>query len=132
VPRPVNAPTLSPPRGYQDAVVADGIREFLALGGHVAFDAERRIAHKGDLVAQFRLSLRNLKATLDAAGFPFESVVKLTIYTTDVPGYRAKTKELGAAWREVFGKVFPAMTLAGATALMEQDALVEIDGFAVR
>src|SRR5690349_18571693 len=105
--RIINAPGLAPPRGYQDAVLTTGVKEFLALGGHVAFDAARVIAHPGELVPQFRLALVNLKATLDAAGFAFDDVVKLAIYVVDVAEYRAKSKELGAAWRGVFGRAFP-------------------------
>jgi enamine deaminase RidA (YjgF/YER057c/UK114 family) len=128
----INAPGFVPPKGYQDAVLATDVRTLLALGGHVAFDAARRIVSPGELVPQFRAALVNLKATLEAAGFAFEAVVKLTIYVVDVVEYRAKTKELGAAWRDVFGRAFPAMTLIGVTALMEPGAVVEIDGFAVR
>lgn len=130
--RNVVAPGFVAPRGYQDAVVVEDGRRILALGGHVAFDAERRLLHAGDLVLQFRVALTNLKATLGAAGFAFEDVVKLTVHVVDVPAYRARTKELGAIWREVFGRTFPAMTLLGVTDLMEPGCVVEIDGLAIR
>lgn len=130
--RPVLASGFVQPRGYEDAVLVTGSRRLLALGGHVAFDAERRLLHPGDLPAQFGVAIRNLKGTLAAAGFTIADVLKLTIYATDVPAYRAHLKELGAQWKEVFGRHFPAMTLIGVTELMEPGAVVEIDGLAAQ
>ena len=126
------APGFIPPRGYQDAVHTTGAREYLALGGHVAFDADRRILHPGDLIRQFRVTLENVKSTLTSAGFAFDDVVKLTIHVVNVAEYRANLKELGAIWREVFGRVFPAMTLIGVTGLLAPGCVVEIDGVALR
>lgn len=128
----VIAAGFSTPRGYQDAVLTTGGAAVLALGGHVAFDAERRLLFPDDLLGQFRVVLSNLQGTLAAAGFTFADVVKLTVHVTDVPLYRAKVKELGAIWRDVCGRQFPAMTLLGVTALMEPGCVVEIDGLAIR
>ncbi|HYC78256.1 MAG TPA: Rid family hydrolase [Planctomycetota bacterium] len=128
----VVAPGFVPPRGYQDAVVVAGAGTWLVLGGHVAFDAERRLLHPGDLLGQFRVVLRNLRATVESAGFAVEDLVKLVVHVTDVAAYRASVKPLGAIWREELGRHFPAMTLLGTTALMEPGAVVEIDGLAAR
>src|SRR5215471_16357402 len=130
--RSVSAAGMSKPKGYEDAVLVDGAQKILVLGGHVAFDAERRVLHPGDVVAQMRVTLGNLKATLQAAGLHVADLVKLTIHVTDVPAYRAKLPELGKVWREVFGKHYPAMTLIGVQALMEPGAVLEIDGIAAR
>jgi enamine deaminase RidA (YjgF/YER057c/UK114 family) len=130
--RRVSAPGLEKPRGYEDAVACDGVRTLLFLGGHVAFDAKRKILHPGDLLGQMRVTLANLKATLGAAGLDQTHLVKLTIHVTDVSAYRAKLAEIGEVWREASGKVYPAMTLLGVTSLMEPGCVVEIDGIAAR
>jgi enamine deaminase RidA (YjgF/YER057c/UK114 family) len=128
--RPVDVPGRSAPSGYSDATAAAAGR-VVHLGGHVAFDAERRLRHPGELVPQLAATLENLRATLQAAGGAPEHLVRLTIYTTDVPAYRAATREIGAHWRRVLGRVFPAMTLIGVQALFEPEAVIEIDAVAV-
>src|SRR5436190_20907416 len=130
--RNVSAPGMAKPKGYEDAVLLEGAQKILVLGGHVAFDADRRILYPGDVVAQMRVTLGNLKATLAAAGMHAGDLVKLTIHVTDVAAYRAKLAELGQVWREVLGKHYPAMTLIGVTELMEPGAVLEIDGIAAR
>jgi enamine deaminase RidA (YjgF/YER057c/UK114 family) len=130
--RNVTPPGMSRPKGYEDAVHCAGARDILFLGGHVAFDASRKLLHPGDLVAQMRVTLTNLRATLAAAGLGPADVVKLTVHVTDVAAYRSRLAEIGAVWREAFGKYYPAMTLIGVRDLMEAGAVVEIDGYAVR
>jgi enamine deaminase RidA (YjgF/YER057c/UK114 family) len=130
--RNVSAPGMAKPKGYEDAVLLEGAQKILVLGGHVAFDAARKILYPGDLVAQMRVTLGNIRATLQAAGMHVGDLVKLTIHVTDVAGYRAKLRELGQVWREVIGKHYPAMTLLGVRELMEEGAVLEIDGIAAR
>ena len=57
--------------------------------------------------------------------------MNLTIYTTDVPGYRAAAREIGRGYRAHLGRHFPAMALVGVTELFEAGALVELVGVAV-
>jgi enamine deaminase RidA (YjgF/YER057c/UK114 family) len=123
---------MEKPRGYEDAVLCDGAQAILWLGGHVAFDKNRKILDPGDLVAQTRVTLANLKATLAAAGLDPSHLVKLTIHVTDVAAYRANLSEIGRVWREALGKTYPAMTLIGVTGLMEPGAVIEIDGIAAK
>jgi enamine deaminase RidA (YjgF/YER057c/UK114 family) len=130
--RNVGAPGLAKPRGYEDAVLCDGARSMLFLGGHVAFDSNRRILHPGDLVGQMRVTLTNLRSTLQAAGLDVSDVVKLTIHVTDVAAYRKQLADIGKVWQEIFGRFYPAMTLLGVSALMEPDCVLEIDGIAAR
>jgi enamine deaminase RidA (YjgF/YER057c/UK114 family) len=130
--RDIEAPGLAKPKGYEDAVLCGGVKEILFLGGHVAFDENRKILSPGDLVAQVRVTLQNLRSTLQAAGLNVSNLVKLTIHVTDVAAYRERLPEIGRTWREVFGKHYPAMTLLGVTALMEPGCVVEIDGIAAR
>jgi enamine deaminase RidA (YjgF/YER057c/UK114 family) len=130
--RNVTAPGFVRPKGYEDAVFCSGAREVLFLGGHVAFDQNRKILHPGDVVAQVRVTLQNLIGTLRAGGLDVGDLVKLTIHTTDVGAYRARLSEIGRVWREALGKHYPAMTLLGVGELMEPGCVVEIDGIAAR
>src|SRR5262245_35939665 len=93
--RNVTPPGMARPRGYEDAVLLGGAQKILFLGGHVAFDQSRRIVSPGDLVAQTRVTLQNLRATLQAAGLDVGDLVKLTIHVTDVAAYRQKLGEIG-------------------------------------
>lgn len=123
--------TLPKPTGYSYGVeVKRGRLVFLA--GQVAFDEHGKVVGKGDLVAQFRQTCRNLQAVMSAAGGDLTDVVKLTIYVLDVADYKAKLREIGAIYREYFGKHFPAMTLVGARDLFDaaDGCLIEIEGVA--
>jgi enamine deaminase RidA (YjgF/YER057c/UK114 family) len=126
----VNLPGASAPRGYSDATIAPASRRILALGGHVAYDADRVIRQEGDLPGQMATCLQNLKATLAAAGGEPRDLIKLTILVTDVGAYRAALPALGRVWRSILGPAYPAMTLLGVAALYDTQALIEIDGWA--
>lgn len=119
-----NPPELAPARGFSHATSGGG---FVFLGGQVGSDAEGRVVEPGDIVAQFARAIRNVDTALRAAGSSPEQAVKLTYYVTDVPAYRAGLREIGAAYREVFGRHFPATSLFGVAALFDPDAMVEIE-----
>ncbi len=127
---PLRVPGRVEPRGYEDAMIVAPGKRLLVLGGHVAFDDHRRLLHAGDLVGQFRVTATNLRATLAAAGATVSNLASLTVMTTDVAAYRRHLPELGRIWIEIFGKRWPAMSLLGVTALMEEGAVIEIDGLA--
>lgn len=54
----------------------------------------------------------------------------MTVYVTDKRAYLAATRAVGAAWREVVGRAFPAMALVQVADLLEEGALVEIEAVA--
>jgi len=124
----VNPEGLAPPAGYAHAAVGEG--RPVALAGQIGCDETGRVEAPGDLVAQFGKALDNLLAALAACGGAPEDLASLRLYVTDVPAYRAKLRELGAAYRARLGKHFPAMALLGVTALFDPQALVEIEGTA--
>lgn len=126
--RLVNPDTLPKPVGYAHAAVGSG--RPVVLAGQVGCDVSGRIEAPDDLVAQFGKALDNLVEALRAAGGQPTDVARLRIFTTDVAGYRARLKELGAAYRERMGRHFPAMVLAGVTELFDPEARVEIEGIA--
>jgi enamine deaminase RidA (YjgF/YER057c/UK114 family) len=116
------------PSGYSNGIAASGTQVFVA--GQIGWDAERRMS-KGNFVAQARQALLNIVAVLAEAGAKPEHVVRLTWYVTDAARYRAEAIALGTVYREVMGRHYPAMTAVAVAALIEPDALVEIEATAV-
>ena len=125
----INPDTLMPPRGFAHAAVAHTNRT-LHFAGQVAADKSGIIQHRGDLVGQFDLTLRNMRTCVEAAGGRMDQVVKLNYYVLDVQDYLARRKELGEVYRKYFGRHFPAMTLVEVKGLYNDGALIEIDGVA--
>ncbi len=124
--------TLQPPgwprpKGYANGMAGEG--RFVLTGGQIGWDAEGRFAE--GLVAQTRQALLNIVAILGEAGAGPQHIARLTWYVTDIEVYRNAGKEMGAAWREVMGRHFPAMAVIGVTALVERAALVEIEATAI-
>lgn len=124
----VNPPELGPPVGFSHAARAG---DLVFTGGQVGCDASGRIVAPADLVAQFARALANVAVALRAAGSRPQDAIKLTYFVTDVPTYRAHLKELGAAYREVFGRHYPATSLLGVRELFDPQALIEIECVAV-
>ncbi|MEU9312825.1 RidA family protein [Streptomyces sp. NPDC048256] len=125
----VNPPELSPPLGFSHAVVAAGER-IVFLAGQTALDAHGKIVGES-LPEQFTRALTNLLAALTAAGGTASDLARVTVYVTDVAAYRDNASELGAIWRELAGRDYPAMAVVGIVRLWDEQALVELDGFAV-
>lgn len=115
------------PRGYANGMVAEG--RVLVTGGLVGWDAQGVFA-KG-FIGQLRQTFLNIRAVVEAGGGRVEDIVRLTWYVTDIAAYRASLKEMGPVYREVFGRHFPAMAVVAVTALVEPEALLEIEATAV-
>jgi len=125
----VNPPSLAAPSGFSHAVVATGGR-LVFLAGQTALDQSGAIAG-GTVAEQFELALSNLLTALAAAGGQPEHLASLTIYAVDLADYRANGREIGAVWRKLAGRNFPAMAAIGVSRLWDAAALVEVQGFAV-
>jgi len=116
------------PKGYSNGISAQGRTIFTA--GVVGWTAEERFEAE-DLAGQFRQVLVNTLAILAEDGAGPEHIVRMNCYVTDVAAYRASVKEIGAAWRELMGRNFPAMAVVGVTELVEPKAMIEIETIAV-
>ncbi len=116
------------PKGYANGVLATGRQ--LHVAGQIGWDAQQRMV-PGGLVSQTRQALENIVAVLASGGARPEHLVRLTWYLTDRAAYLAASKEIGAVYREVIGRHYPAMTAVEVSALMEAEALVEIEATAV-
>ena len=115
------------PRGYANGMVAEG--RVLVTGGLVGWDAQGVFAD--GFLPQLRQTLLNIRAVVEAGGGRVEDIVRLTWYVTDIAGYRASLKEMGPVYREALGRHFPAMAVVQVVALVEPQALVEIEATAV-
>jgi len=127
-PRNVNPAGLAPARGFSHATIAG---DTVWTGGQIGSDATGKVV-EGGVVPQFEKAIRNLATALHAAGCAPEDTVKLTYYVTRLDEYKQSLPALGAAYREVFGRHYPATTLVAVSALFDPDALVEIEAVAVR
>jgi enamine deaminase RidA (YjgF/YER057c/UK114 family) len=116
------------PRGYANGVMARGAMIF--VGGQIGWNAQQQF-ESDDFIAQTRQALQNILAVLQAGGAGPEHMVRMTWYVVDRVEYIARLKELGAAYREVMGKNFPAMTCVEVSALVEERARIEIEVTAV-
>lgn len=124
----VNPPSLATPSGFSHAVVATGTSVFLA--GQTGMDTDGEIV-PGGVVAQFEQALTNLLQALAAAGGSPDDLASLTIYIVDMDDYRAHTREIGQVWKRLVGTDYPAMAGIGVSRLWDEDAVVEVQGFAV-
>ena len=125
----INPPELARATGFTHAVLAHTDR-IVFLAGQTALDAEGRIVGDG-VVAQFERALGNLLTALRAAGGAPEHLATLTVYAVDLADYRAHAREIGAVWRRLVGTDYPAMAGIGVARLWDDQALVEVQGFAV-
>lgn len=116
------------PKGYANGISATG--RVIVTAGVVGWTAEERF-EAADLAGQFRQILLNTLAILAEDGAGAEHIVRMTWYVTDVAEYRNNLPAIGAAWRELIGRNFPAMAVVGVTALVEPAAKVEIETIAV-
>ncbi|EKF18126.1 RidA family protein [Nitratireductor pacificus] len=115
------------PKGYANAVMTDG--GIIYTGGLVGWDAEGRFPE--GFVAQAHQTFRNIRDVLAVAGAGPEHLTRLTWYVRSVEDYLSDPKGLGQAYRDVFGRCFPAMATVEVTRLVEVEALLEIEATAV-
>ena len=102
----------------------------LFVAGQIGWNEREEMA-SDDVVGQFRQALANVLTIVETAGGTAQHLVRLTIYCTDVDAYRNGVKDIGAAYRSILGKHFPAMALVGVTELVHPLAKVEIEATAV-
>ena len=125
----VNPDSLAPPRGYSNGMVL-GPGRLLFVAGQIGWDRESRLVST-EMTAQFEQALKNVTEVVREAGGQPTDVGRLTIYVTDKKRYIAEAKSIGASYRSVMGRHFPAMALIEVAGLLEEGALVEIEATAV-
>ena len=141
--RVVNPPALGSPRGWNNGMLAPKGGRVLFVAGQIGVgggvgdgvgdgvnDGVGDEAGPG-LAGQFGAALANVVRVVEAAGGRVADVGRLTIFVTDMDAYRGSLPEIGAAYRAVFGKHFPAMALVAVTELVDRRAVVEVEATAV-
>ena len=116
------------PVGYSNGVAAKGRLVFVA--GQVGWNARGEF-ETDDFVGQFRQCLENIVAVLAEAGAEPAHIASMTWYFIDKQDYLTNLKAIGAAYREVIGRHYPAMTAMQVAALIEDRAKIEIQAMAV-
>ena len=115
------------PKGYSNGIEAEGRMVFVA--GQIGWD--NGVFKAADFGGQFRQVLVNTLAVLKEAGAGPEHIVRMTWFVTSRDEYEDSLKEIGAAWREFMGRVYPTMAVIIVSGLVERQAKVEIETTAV-
>jgi enamine deaminase RidA (YjgF/YER057c/UK114 family) len=116
------------PKGYANGVAASGRMVFVS--GMVGWNAEG-VFESDDFAVQVRQALANAVDVLAEAGARPEHIVRMTWYVVDRDEYLAAQQAIGAAYRAVIGRHYPAMSAVAVAGLMEARARVEIEVTAV-
>ena len=127
---PINPESLGAPRGYSNGMLAPAAGRLLFVGGQIGWDQEQNLV-EGGFVEQFAQTLSNVVAVVREAGGEPSALGSLTIFVTDHLEYLTELKEVGAAYRRIIGRHYPAMALVEVKSLLESRAKVEIQGIAV-
>lgn len=127
----INPPELFPSLqyGFSQVIACTGGRT-VYLSGQVAWDERQQIIGSGDLLAQTRQTIQNIKVAVQAVGGSLTDVVSMRIYIVE-----SKLEE-GHHIREALQEFFPAdqaptTTWIGVRSLANNEFLVEIEAIAV-
>ena len=126
----VNPASLGEPKGWSHGVLAPREGRLLFVAGMAGWDAKAGAEAPG-LVVQFARALDHVLTVVREAGGGPTDVARMTVYVTDLAEYRAERGPLGEAWRERFGRYYPAMALLEVKGLVDAGARVEIEATAV-
>lgn len=118
----------APAKGYANGILTQDGQLF--VGGQIGWNAEQQF-ETNDFIGQMEQALHNILAVVETAGGTARDITRLTWYVTDKKEYLARQREVGAAYRRVLGRHFPAMTMVVVADLIEDAALVEIEATAV-
>ncbi len=125
--RLVRCPTLAP-TPYAYAAVSDPGARTVHLAGACPLDAGGDVVAPGDVVAQTRQVMANLRVALAEAGAAIEDVVFVRVLVAS-----SERSDLVDAWqtyKDDFGDHDPPATLQGVTVLGYPDQLVEVEAVA--
>ena len=125
----VSPPGWKAAAGYAHGIAATG--RVIVTAGQVGWNPETGTFESDNFTDQATQALRNVVAVLQAAGAGPEHLVRLTWFITNRDEYLRTTRDVGAAYREIVGRHYPAMSVIVVSALVEARALVEIEATAV-
>ena len=116
------------PKGYSNGITARGTMIFIA--GLVGWNKNEEF-ETDDFAGQARQALKNIVAVLSEAGAGPEHICRITWYVGDKTEYQGSLKEVGAAWRDIIGRHYPAMAVIEVKGFVEEGAKMEIETTAV-
>ncbi len=122
-------PDWAKPRGFSNGIAVKG-GTTVYIAGQVGWTGSGAW-QATDFAGQFRQALRNVLEVLAQAGGRAEHIVRLTWYAIDREEYLASLAAVGAAYRELMGRHYPAMTVVQVSGLVEARARLEIEATAV-
>lgn len=129
-PRQVISPTgWKAPSGYAHGVSCAG--RVITIAGQIGWNPRTGQFESDDFADQTSQALRNVVEVLQAANARPEHIVRLTWFITSREEYNRARKTIGAAYKEIFGRYYPAMSVVVVSALLESRAKVEIEATAV-
>ena len=129
LPTPIAVDGWPRPSGYSNGVVARG--RLVVTAGQIGWEPSSMRFEDEDFAAQCAQALRNVVTVLRAAGAEPAHLVRLTWYITSRDEYTAALPAIGAAYREIVGRHYPAMAVVIVAGLVEPQAKIEIEGTAV-
>jgi len=118
-----------PPVGYANGIAA-GSGGIVFVAGQVGWDAKQKFA-SAEIAPQFEQALKNVLAVLAEAGGRPEHICRMTAYCCDKPAYLAARRELGAIWRRLMGRHYPAMSMIFVADLLDSPGKIELEATAV-
>jgi enamine deaminase RidA (YjgF/YER057c/UK114 family) len=119
-----------PPKGYSNGVIANG-QQVIYVGGQIGWNGQCQFESE-EFADQVRQALQNIVDILAEAEAGPEHITRLTWFITDKPAYTNNLKAIGQAYRDVMGRNFPPMSVIVVSALIEDEAKVEIEATAVK
>ena len=119
----------APPIGYANGIEVDTGR-IVFIAGQVGWDAQQRFASE-DLIVQFEQALENVLAVLAVAGGRPQNICRITAFCCDKPAYLAARGQLGAVWKKLMGRHYPAMSMIFVADLLDHPGKIELEATAV-
>lgn len=117
------------PVGYANGIAA-GSGTLVFVAGQVGWDAQQKFASE-EIAPQFEQALKNVLAVLAEAGGGPSHICRMTAYCCDKPAYLAARPQLGAIWRRLMGRHYPAMSMIFVADLLDHPAKIELEATAV-
>ena len=117
-----------PARGYANAILSEGLT--LNIAGQIGWNENQEFISK-DFLGQMEQTLKNISVIVNEAGGKITDLTRLTWYVTDKAEYVSNQKKVGEVYRKILGNHFPAMTMVVVSALVEDEALIEIEATAI-
>ena len=117
------------PIGYANGIAA-GSGTLVFVAGQVGWDAQQKFA-SAEIAPQFEQALKNVLAVLAEAGGGPAHICRITAYCCDKPAYLAARRELGAIWRRLMGRHYPAMSMIFVADLLDSPGKIELEATAV-